>query len=374
MSEPTTSGGRPAAVLEPVTDAFLEHEAARVRMTVACRDTDRLPKVPGAGDVVERDGQRVQVMHNGVVVEEGCYFGPWMTEIIRCLGGHHEPQEEVAYAAVVGRIRDTPAAGRAPTMVELGSFWAYYSLWFLHEMPEGRTIGLEPDPAFLDVGRRNFALNGRTGTFLHGAVGAEPGRPMTFVAESTGERVEVPQHSLASLLEATATEEVDLLLADIQGAELDLLRGATPLLAEGRVRFLVLSTHHHSISGEVTTHQEAVRLLREVGAHILAEHSVGESCSGDGLVVAAFRDEDADLVVDVSHGRYRDSLFGELEHDAERFRVAAAQEQQRAARAEQDLAAARAELSALRATRLFRWSAPARRAWGSVRRRVLSRT
>ncbi len=367
MTSLTTSGAGPAGGPVPETDGLDEAAAARVRMTVACRDTDRLPKVAGAGTVVERDGRRVQVMHNGVLVEEGCYFGPWMTEIIRCLRGHHEPQEEVAFAAVVRRVRATVAPEAVPTIVELGAFWAYYSLWFLDELPGARAVALEPDPANLEVGRRNFALNGRTGTFLHGAIGAEPGTPMTFVAESSGEPVSVPQFSLDSLLEAADVAQVDVLLSDIQGAELALLRGAMPLLRSGRVRFLVLSTHHHTISGEATTHQEAVRLLREVGAHILAEHSVGESCSGDGLVVAAFRDEDADLQVDVSHGRYRDSLFGELEHDTERFRLAARDADARVVALGAQLSAVQDELAAVRATRLFRWSAPARGAWGRVR-------
>lgn len=33
-------------------------------------------------------------MHNGVKVIAGGYYGSWMTEIIRLLQGHHEPQEE----------------------------------------------------------------------------------------------------------------------------------------------------------------------------------------------------------------------------------------------------------------------------------------
>lgn len=251
-------------------------------MTVSCRDGDALPKVTGAGTIVTRDGIRAQVMHNGVLVEEGGYYGPWMTEIIRCLQGVHEPQEEVVFAAVLERLRETVPTDRQPVLVELGSFWAYYSLWFLDELPQGRTVGVEPDPNYLEVGRRNFALNRREGTFLHGAIGCEPGGTTTFVAESDGRPVEIPVHDLASVLAAADTGSIDILLADIQGAETALLHGALPLLREGRVRFVVLSTHHREISGSFTTHQQAVALLREAGAYIVAEHSVGSPTAATG--------------------------------------------------------------------------------------------
>ena len=69
-----------------------------------------------AGEVIERDGVRLQVMHNGLVIEAGCYHGEWMTEVIRRLRGHHEPQEELAFYTLVEQLRaDTPA----PVMVEL---------------------------------------------------------------------------------------------------------------------------------------------------------------------------------------------------------------------------------------------------------------
>lgn len=78
-----------------------------------------------------------------------------------------------------------------------------------------------------------------------------------------------------------------LLLCDVQGAEVEALRGAANALAARRVRFLVISTHHHQITGDPLTHQRCVGLLRDAGAHFIAEHSVSESCSGDGLVVVS---------------------------------------------------------------------------------------
>lgn len=56
-------------------------------------------------------------------------------------------------------------------------------------------------------------------------------------------------------------------------------------------RFLFLSTHHHSMSGDPLTHQRCLEFLRGRHAHIIAAHNVTESYSGYGLIVASFDDQ-----------------------------------------------------------------------------------
>lgn len=74
---------------------------------------------------------------------------------------------------------------------------------------------------------------------------------------------------------------------------------------------MVVSTHHSSISGSHTTHSDCLDELRELGATVLVEHSVEESFSGDGLIVASFYDCDKDLrFPDISRNRAENSLFG----------------------------------------------------------------
>lgn len=287
--------------------------ARRIRMTVSCHDTDRLTKVLGAGEIFELDGTAVQRMHNGLVIEEGCYYGPWMTEIISALDGHHEPQEEVVFHEILERL---VASEPDATMVELGSFWAYYSMWFRQRTgPGNRIVDVEPDPAYLETGRRNFALNDMSSTFIHGAVGTTPGETTSFTTESTGETINVRQYDLASLMSETGLERIGLLMVDIQGFETPLIVRAAELLRDGAVRFMVVSTHHHLISGDALTHQQVLAQLVEAGAHVIAEHTVGESFSGDGLVAVSFDPRDRDFTVDISHARYKESLFGELERD-----------------------------------------------------------
>jgi len=347
----------------------------RVRMTVSCGDTDSIAKVDGAGEVFQRDGRTLQRMHNGVLIEEGCYFGPWMTVIIKHLRGHHEPQEEIVFDQIVRRLVNERMSGEAalpPVMIEFGSFWSYYSMWFTAAIPDGRAVAMEPDPAYLDVGKRNAALNGLSEriTFLHGAVGAHPGASMEFTAESDGKSYSVATHDLASLMAANGVELVDLVLSDIQGAETILLERARGDLNAGRVRYLIVSTHHHTISGDPLTHQRVRDLLADAGAHVIAEHTVSESFSGDGLIAVSFDERDAGFTVDVSHARARDSLFGEAEPELNHWMTTAraAEEAARDTAAElaataTELAAARAEVARLNAqlsavydTKLWRWS------------------
>lgn len=308
-----------------VADA--DPNARRVELAVSCRDTDVIPKVADAGEV--RDGH--QVMHNGVLVEADGYQGPWMTEIIRRLRGHHEPQEEVAFHAVLERLA---ATSTNPVVIELGCWWAYYSLWARRRIPGARSICVEPDPAYLDVGRRNFVLNGCDATFHHAAMGFGPTPPQPFPCESDGREHDVPFEGLGSLLDRFGVERADLVLVDIQGAETPLLDGARELLRAGRVRFMVISTHHHRISGDPLTHDRCLMLLRELGAHVITEHTVAESFTGDGLIAVSFDQQDRGLHVVTSRCRVGQSLFGDPLWDLDATR--------------QELAGVRAELDSLR--------------------------
>jgi FkbM family methyltransferase len=355
----------------PVSETGEEAVERRIRLAASCRDADVLPRVAHAGDVVELDGRRVQIMHNGVRVVADCYCGPWMTEIIRQLRGCHEPQEEVVFHAIVERlVAEDPVA---PAMVELGSWWAYYGLWFLQRLPHGQVVAVEPDAAYLEMGRVNASINGAEERmrFVHAAVGASPGEEVAFHAQSDGLVHRVPQHDLASLMDATGLRRADVVLADIQGFESVLLERGGAAFAGGGVRFLVVSTHQHSVSGDPLTHQKALQTLLDAGAHVIAEHSVPESFSGDGLIAVSFDPVDADFTVGISRARAKDSIYGDVEFDLAAEAAARGAAQRRlsvenaALRAERD--AALTELTALHRTRLLRWSVPARTLYARIR-------
>ena len=343
---------RPNGLAPDFTEVPFEYRS-RVALTISCTDADELPRVPHAGEVIDHPSGPVQVMHNGVLVEEGCYYGVLTSEIIRCLRGVHEPQEEVVFAAIMNRLAETAPTDRAPVMIELGSFWAFYSLWFLNQFPLGRSICLEPDAHHLEVGKRNFAINGRTGTFINAAIGVGGGSIAGFITETNRNPVDMPSHDLNSLLAACEIDEVDVLLSDIQGGEVPLLIEASDRLRQGSVRFLVVSTHDLSITGSATTHQQVLDILLWSGAHIIAEHSVSESFSGDGLIVASFDPRDRDLAIEISHNRSRESLFGEWEPRLEDYRL--------------QLHAARAAMAEIEATLTFRLRRKVLNLWRALR-------
>ncbi len=349
---------------------------ARVQMTAACRDSDPVPKVPDAGRVVtEPDGRRVQIMHNGVRVVADGYDGAWMTQLIALCRGHHEPQEERVFHEVVARL---PLDA---TMIELGGYWLYYTLWFLKDAPARRALSVEPDPAHIALGLANAALNGREVPVVQGFVGAEHGVVHPFATQSSG-TLDLTCLGVPELMAAHGMQRLDLLHCDVQGAELDVLRSCRDLFAAGRIGWVFVSTHHHLISGDPLTHQRCLRLLEAAGATIVAEHTVQESFSGDGLIVARFGALPADWPdIALSRARVSQTQFRDPLYDLAAARAAVAEagrqlEDQRAraeaveaVRAEAEAARAEAEaardtalreITALKASTSWRTTAPLR--------------
>jgi predicted RNA methylase len=267
-------------------------ELARVMMTIGCGDCDPLMKVADAGRILPGEGGPTQIMHNGLRVTAGGYYGDWMAHIIRALRGHHEPQEERLFAELLRYAR------HGSLFVELGSFWAYYSLWFLHEIPGSRALCVEPDPANMAVGRRNAALNGMEDR-------------VTFVEAWVGDADrELPTLNMAGAARLMADHPIEILHIDAQGAELPFLCSMSGTSA--RPRFVVVSSHHRLISGSATTHEDCIAMIETLGGFVLAEHSVQESFSGDGLIVASFAVHDRSIVLpEISRNRTSLSLFPE---------------------------------------------------------------
>ncbi|MGO4526256.1 FkbM family methyltransferase [Microvirga sp. 2MCAF35] len=277
---------------------------SRIEMTVSCRDSDPIPKVPNAGSIVHENGRRVQIMHNGVRVKAGGYYGDWQAEIIERLKGHHEPQEELVFYEILKRVPPTA------TMLELGGFWSFYSLWFLNEAAESRrSIVVEPDPQNMDVGKTNADINGRRIEFVQASVGEVSTEPQLFGAEASGP-ILVPQICVPDLLADRGIEHLDILHCDTQGAETAVIRSCETLLREKKIRFVFISTHAHQISGDPLTHQRCLAMLQDFGGRILAEHDVHESFSGDGLIAAYFGTEPIDWPkLNLTYNRYSTSLF-----------------------------------------------------------------
>jgi hypothetical protein len=232
--------------------AFRREWTARIADVLACPDLADIPRVPGAGGV--RGG--LQSMHNGLRVIAGGYYGYPMTRLMRLSGGVHEPQEEKAFGLVLNHV---PRGG---VMIELGAYWAFYSLWFNASVPDARNYVVEPLANNLAVGRANFAINGRTATFLQESAGLPP---------ST---------TLDGLLAREKIDFVHLLHADVQGYEHDVLAGGARAFAEDRIGYAFISTHSADLHRRCIDHLVANRMK------ILADATPAQSYSFDGLIVA----------------------------------------------------------------------------------------
>jgi FkbM family methyltransferase len=304
---------RPHENIQELTPPPLSRSVAeRIEMTTSCRDTDSIPKVAEAGEIfMGPDNTACQRMHNGVIVTAGGYYGEWMSEIIQKLKGHHEPQEELLFHTAAPWM--APHNGE-PVMIEMGAFWSYYSLWFRTLYPNARNIMVEPDPESLRTGQKNFALNGFAGEFVEAAVGMH-NESSPFLCASDGITRSVRMVSVDGLAKDLRLERIHLLHADIQGAEPRLLTGILETIQEGRLDWLFLSTHHHSISGDPLTHQRCLAWLKNHGANIIEEHSVAESFSGDGLIAARFDGGPPIQFPRISRNLSERALFREIEYD-----------------------------------------------------------
>lgn len=252
-----------------------DDERRRVNEAGLCRDADYIPKVPDAGRVrVDESGNRVQVMHNGLVVAADGYYGDFMTQIMEQMKGHHEPQEEKVFYEVL------KAVPPESTMIELGAYWAYYSMWFQKAVKGASNFMIEPAPAALRCGIRNFQLNGFHGDFTPAYIGrtSSEGWQKAGLQSKPGE---VGQVCMKDFVRSKGIERVALLHSDIQGFEYDMLRGCGDLLDNRKIGFLFISTH------SLKVHFQCRKHIVQKGYSIIAEHTPKESYSEDGLIVAA---------------------------------------------------------------------------------------
>jgi FkbM family methyltransferase len=246
----------------------------RIKIAQQCHDSDVIPKVLNAGEIIQDDTSRpYQLMHNGLKVYTDSHYGDFVTKIIESLRGHHEPQEERVFYEVLKVI---PEGGN---MLELGSFWAYYSMWFATTIPNSHNYMVEPLPEVLQNGIDNFKLNNLTGDFTAACVGKETLAKTPF-KHWDDKTYEIPQISIDNFLIEKGIETLNILHSDIQGAEFDMLKGAQKSLKDGKIKFLFISTHSEEL------HFECMNLLKGNNYKILSEHTLSESFSTDGLIVA----------------------------------------------------------------------------------------
>lgn len=237
----------------------------RVRDALACPDNAFIPRVADAGKIV--DGHLI--MHNGLRVHELSYDGEGPRDLMQQNRGVHEPQEERLFMEVLKRL---PANS---TMLEFGSYWAFYSMWFYSEVANARCFCVEPAGRNIQMGKDNFALNFGDSPPRVVFEQAFAGRKDTPASHDSG----VPTVSVDDFLSKHGILQLAMLHADTQGHELDVLLGANNSLASAAIEYVFLSTHTNEL------HRLCLEELRRNHYRILADIDLIETYSFDGLIV-----------------------------------------------------------------------------------------
>ena len=231
----------------------------RISIVKASPDNQRLSYVPDAGKVFNDH----QLLHNGLKITLGSYYDYGNTHLLMQNKGVHEPQEEYAFAEILPFI---PARS---AMMELGSYWAFYSMWFCAQVPNAKCLMIEPDPHKMNFGKLNFKLNKLLGIFDLG-----------FISDHVNLEPSIPFYSVDYLMKKHKVEHLNILHSDIQGFELKMLEGCKEAMQNQKIDYFFISTHSNEL------HAMCLRKLKSFNYQILCEANLDETFSVDGLIAA----------------------------------------------------------------------------------------
>ena len=244
----------------------------RIQITCSCNDCEKLPKIKDAGKIIMENDKKVQYMFNGIKIYYDSYHSPWMNIIIEKLKGHHEPQEELCFYYLLKTLKSDA------NMLELGCAWAYYSMFFKNKIKDGYNICIEPNISKLEKGVSNIKLNNLDMSkfnIINGFIGKKYNINDRFIDWDNTKMV-LTQYNIEKIIN-DAEIFIDIIHSDIQGAELDMLNGSINVL--DKIGYFVISTHDNK-------HEKCIDFLNNNNFTILIQHSINESYSADGLILA----------------------------------------------------------------------------------------
>ncbi len=257
-------------VLElPIGESF----QYRIKEVLACPDNKFIERVENAGEV--KTGK--QTMHNGLKIHLGSYYGPEVAQQLYLNKGVHEPQEEYVFQEVLKKMR------HEATMIELGAFWSFYSMWFNKHVTNAKNFMVEPDTFNLGCGKRNFLLNKMKGDFTQAFVGTKNSVHEGF--KTIG---------IDDFCAEKHIDFVDMLHCDIQGFEYDMLMGAEKMILKDAIGYFFISTH----SDEV--HYKCLRHLEKKDYIIIASSDLKDTYAEDGLIVARSKNYSGIMPINIS--------------------------------------------------------------------------
>lgn len=214
-----------------------------------------IDRVPLAG--VVKDGE--VCLHNGIKVPcigNSAYFGEF-SQILVLNRGVHEPLEEFVFQEL---LKILPANA---VILELGSYWAHYSMWLKQQCPDASAILVEAQELHIQVGVDNFARNGFAGEFIKAFVG--PG-----------------EFEVDKFCSLRPELHINVLHVDIDLHEMGMVNGAKDQLSKQAFDYILISTHSQQL------HKEVEYSLKTYGYRIEVSCDFDqETTSFDGFIFAS---------------------------------------------------------------------------------------
>jgi hypothetical protein len=244
-------------LLKDLNEDELRDWSQRIALVLSSPDNKKINCVENAGEL--RDG--LLVMHNGIVIEPLSYYRYPILKMLLNNRGIHEPQEEYVFQEV---LKEMPVGA---TMIELGAYWSFYSMWFNKRIENAKNYMIEP--CNIEYGITNFKYNKLRGRFFQYYITNKPS-----VNEDGSVNI-----SVDSFIADNNIDFVDILHSDIQGYELLMLNGAHNLLTKRKVGYVFISTHSDEL------HADCERLMDDMGFIQLCSANLEDTYSQDGLLV-----------------------------------------------------------------------------------------
>src|SRR5579863_1096500 len=238
-------------LLEDLSEAELQDWSRRISLVLSSPDNDKVSCVENAGTL--KDG--LLVMHNGIVIEPLSYYGYPILKMLLNNRGIHEPQEEYVFQEV---LKEMPVGA---TMIELGAYWSFYSMWFNMTIKDAKNYMIEP--CNMEYGKANFKYNNLKGDFFRYYVADKPS------ANEDGSF----NISVDSFMRDNQIDFVDILHSDIQGYELLMLKGAQQLLTKRKVGYVFISTHSDDLHADCKQLMDAMGFIQLCAANLEETYS-----------------------------------------------------------------------------------------------------
>lgn len=129
------------------------------------------------------------------------------------------------------------------TFVDVGANVGIYSLLAARAVPQGQVLAFEPNPITAERMRTNLRLNGIDNVIVRAsAVGSRAGTATLTARLGPGDHIELDQSSEVDTVTVPVTTldaavdriaRISLIKIDVEGFEVEVLRGATELLGRG---------------------------------------------------------------------------------------------------------------------------------------------